>query len=290
MSIEFKEEDKDFFIENGYLIYKNFFSADDISIVRNFVNNIDFNTIDPRYLDSEPGVDTAVYQFLHEQDNCLGDLTNHQDIIDYTSFLMDDETYIWSSKINFKSPWHGRAEYWHNDYIYWKNRGYIKNNMLTAMTFLDSHTIENAALHILPKSHKLKEIEHIDFLDINGLAKKMVPTDVLNKLSSENPVISIEASIGDVSFHHASTIHGSSHNIGPLSRKVLFSQINTHGNLPVNGFESAKEFNLKRTKYEIKELEKKLEKAKNKYQIQISNSDEIISNSPISKIEKDTTQ
>ena len=49
MSIEFKEEDKDFFIENGYLIYKNFFSADDISIVRNFVNNIDFNTIDPRY-------------------------------------------------------------------------------------------------------------------------------------------------------------------------------------------------------------------------------------------------
>jgi hypothetical protein len=286
MTIEFRKEDRDFFWENGYLLYKNFYPVDQVSKVIDFIDRLDFDSIEPRYLDSEPGVKTAVYQFLHEQKNCLGDLSNHQSLIDYTAFLMGDDTYVWSSKINFKSPWHGRAEYWHADYIYWKERGYKNDNMLTAMTFLDSHSIENAALHILPKSHKIDEIEHVDFIDVNGLAKKMVHIETMENLNKENPIIRIEAEIGDVSFHHASTIHGSSHNIGPLARKVLFSQLNTESNLPEDGFIAAKNFNLKRVKFEIEQLEKRLEESKNKYETQLSNTKEIMANSPISSKEK----
>ena len=47
--------------------------------------------------------------------------------------------------------------------------------MLSAMVFLEPHNDINAPLNIFPKTHKLGFIRHDPFINVNGLAKFMVP-------------------------------------------------------------------------------------------------------------------
>ena len=68
-------------------------------------------------------------------------------MIELASKLVDDEVYIYSSKVNLKAAWCGAVEYFHQDLVYWKDRGYPRNDMLSAMVFLEKHnekrTIKN---------------------------------------------------------------------------------------------------------------------------------------------------
>ena len=50
-------------------------------------------------------------------------------MLDFASILMGDETYIWASKVNMKAAWCGN-EYYHQDLVYWKDRGYPKMKCL----------------------------------------------------------------------------------------------------------------------------------------------------------------
>ena len=63
--------------------------------------------------------------------------------------LLGSDVYIWSSKINMKAAWCGIAEYFHQIFAYWKERGYQRDQMMACMVFLDPATLANAALHVL---------------------------------------------------------------------------------------------------------------------------------------------
>ena len=98
-------------------------------------------------------------------------------IIDTNKLNKSKNVLGWASKVNMKAAWCGTAEYYHQDLVYWKDRGYPKNEMLSAMIFLDPHNINNAALNVIPTTHKLGFIEHKPFININGLAKFMIPPE-----------------------------------------------------------------------------------------------------------------
>ena len=70
--------------------------------------------------------------------------------------------------------------------------------MLSAMIFLEPHNDSNAPLNIFPKTHKLGFIKHDPFINVNGLAKFMVPPKTLDKLKKKYGVTKIKANPGDV--------------------------------------------------------------------------------------------
>lgn len=179
--------------------------------------------------------------------------------------LMETPVYIWASKVNVKAAWCGTAEYYHQDLVYWKDRGYPRNDMLTAMIFLEPHTLRNAALHVLPGTHRAGLMEHQPFININGLAKSMVPPATLDRLYREHGVVSVEGEPGDVIFFHAALVHGSSHNISPNSRMTILSQLNTVGNEPIEVGANARQFNLRRAEYELRDAERRHTWFKQKY-------------------------
>jgi ectoine hydroxylase len=270
--------------EEGFLFVKEFYSKKKIKEAVNWFNEQNKSELVKTWTEQEPGVPLAVYSVVHDDKNPLSDLLRDERIYTSAGALMGKDCYLWSSKVNVKAPWCGAVEYYHQDYVYWKDRGYPSDSMLSCMIFLENHRIENAALHVMPGTHKYEFIEHDHFININGLSKRMIPPKVMDDLYLKHGLKIIDASPGDALFFHTSLIHGSGHNISPKGRMILLAQINTIGNEPNNVMRNAKKFNLLRADEEYKDAEKRFNYFKKKYEEQLA-SNELTFGSPIPKNE-----
>jgi len=259
--------------EKGYFLAKNLLDKSKIKAANQWLDSQDQKSLTKSWTEQEPGVDLAVFSVIHKGDHPLAEIANNTQMLQIAGELMGAPVYIWSSKINMKAAWCGTVEYYHQDFVYWKDRGYPSDRMMSCMVFLEHHSFQNGGLCVFPGSHKKGFIEHDSFININGLAKSMVPPQTLNQLNVEYGWESITAEPGDVLFFHTNLVHGSAHNISPKSRRILLSQLNVIGNEPTGVAEKSREFNLKRAQQELVEAQRKLDWFKKKYDEQLASSE-----------------
>ncbi|MDP6582765.1 MAG: phytanoyl-CoA dioxygenase family protein [Vicinamibacterales bacterium] len=225
------------------------------------------------WTEQEPGVPLAVFSVAHIGDHPIARIAAAPSLGEVASTLLGAPVYMWASKVNLKAAWCGTVEYFHQDLVYWKDRGYRRHDLMTGMVFLQSHTARNGALHVMSGTHRLGFIEHEPFVNINGLAKYMVPPPTLARLHRDHGIVAIEGEPGDAVFFHGGVVHGSSHNISPESRMVVISQFNVVGNEPVDVASSARQFNLRRAEFEVAEAERRHNWFKRKYEEQRASND-----------------
>ena len=272
------------FDKYGFTVVKNFFSKIECEKAVIWLKKQNHKKLCKSWTEKEPFVQLAVYYAIHNYKTPISKLAKDRRLLKFAGDLINNDVYIWSSKVNLKSAWYGTAEYYHQDMIYWKDRGYKKNEMLSAMIILEPHKKENSALHVFPGTHKKGLIDHEVFTNINGLAKFSINSKNLNKIYSEHGLKAIEANPGDVVFFHASLVHGSSHNISNKSRMIILSQLNSVKNKPKNVTQSSIKFNLNRAKIELIEAKRKFLWYRSKYKKQ-KKSSKITFSAPIVKEE-----
>ena len=274
-----------FFKKKGYLIIKSFFNKKKINVANKWLKSKKPKTIIKSWTETEPGVPVAVYSVLNEKKTPVYNLSSNRSMLELASQLMKENVYIWHSKVNFKDKWAGTVEYYHQDQVYWKDRGYKSDKMLSCMIPLETHNIYNAGLKLFAGSHKLGFIKHDPFVNINGLCKFMINQQKLDKIYKKYKLIDISVEPGDIVFFHSSIVHGSSHNSSPKSRTIILSQLNTFSNLPTSVEKNAIKFNLKRSKIEYSESKRRFNWFKKKYFGQ-KKSNKIIFSAPIPSEEK----
>lgn len=258
------------FRREGYHIHRRLFDPAVAREAREWLRTQDPAALVKSEGEQEPGVPLAVFSVVHIGDHPIARVARDPRLLEIAGALMGDPVYIWASKVNLKAAWCGTAEYYHQDLVYWKDRGYPRDEMLSVMILLDPHTVRNAALHVIPRSHQLGAIEHAPFINVNGLAKFMVPPGTLDRLHAEHGLVAIEGEPGDAVFFHARLVHGSSHNISPHPRMVILSQLNLVGNEPSEAASRARQFNLRRAEFELREAERRHTALKRKYETQVA--------------------
>lgn len=255
---------------NGFVLLKNFLPKKECNQALKWLNKKNKKKLAKTWTEQEPGVDLAVFFIIHNKlNNPISKLANNKKVLSLASELVDDKVYIYSSKANLKAAWCGAVEYYHQDLVYWRDRGYPREDMLSAMVFLDPHHDENAPLNLFPGTHKLGFIKHEPFINLNGLAKFMVPPKKLSNLQNKYGLKRINAEPGDVLFFHMGVVHGSGHNISPKNRAVVLSQLNTVNNVPRNVQTNSRKFNLTRAKKEVLEAKRRLNWFQKKYHNQL---------------------
>ncbi len=274
----------DEFKKDGYYLHRGMFSEAAATEAANWLKAKDQASLAKSWTEQEPMVPLAVYSVIHQGDDPIATLGRDERMLNMAVELIGDPVYIWASKVNVKAPWCGTAEYYHQDLVYWKDRGYPKDEMLSCMIFLEPHNIYNAAVHVMPGTHRNGFIEHVPFININGLSKYMIPPSTLNKLYPNHGLVTIDAEPGDVLFFHTSLIHGSSHNISQQGRMIILAQLNTVGNEPKDVSSNARLFNLRRAESEMKDAERRYKWFKEKYEKQLASPDLTFS-APIPKEE-----
>lgn len=258
---------------DGYYIHRGLFDRKVAEDAATWLKAQDQAALAKSWTEQEPGVPLAVFSIVHTGDHPIAALAKDARMLAMAGELMSAPVYVWASKVNVKAAWCGTAEYYHQDLVYWKDRGYPRNDMLTAMILLDSHAMRNAALHVIPGSHRRGFVEHMPFININGLAKFMVPPATMDELYQEHGLVTVEGEPGDMMFFHAALVHGSSHNISPHSRMIILSQLNTVGNEPNDVKANARQFNLRRAEFELREAERRYAWFKRKYSEQAASED-----------------
>ena len=90
---------------------------------------------------------------------------------------------------------------------------------------MNDHDSENAVLQIFPGTHKLGFIEHQNFININSLAKFMIPPRKLDKLQNKYKKLQVEGKTGDVLFFPGWLTHKTEVNSSEHDRYVMSMNI-----------------------------------------------------------------
>ena len=112
----------------------------------------------------------------------------------------------------YKEPVGGHPKHLHQDSAYFEHKF---DGPMASLNYVVDTTLENGALYVVPGSHKLGQLKHVDTFSHLGLDEDEWPWEA---------ALPIEGKAGDSIFFHVKTIHGSQENHGKAPRPVLINR------------------------------------------------------------------
>lgn len=216
------------FDRDGYVLIREFFDADETSLLQSAVNR------DPAIRahfynrgDAE-GLNTKMATWNHPGDSVYGYAARSHKMVDTMEDLLGGEVYHYHSKITAKEPHEGGAWEWHQDYGYWHNNGCLFPYMASAMIALDRCAKSNGCLQVLKGSHHLGRIDH-GLLDGDQVGADLRRVEEAKK---HLDLVYCEMEPGDVLFFHCNTLHRSDQNRSDDRRWTLICCYNAARNDP----------------------------------------------------------
>lgn len=218
------KEDIDFYKEHGYWISPKVISDERLKRCIEHMNMVydgQFETgTEPwTYWKGEPGLRQT--NNAHWADYTLRELATDPTIGAIAAALMGTDTVkVWHDQLLFK-PGSGDARTkanvgWHQDYHYWQCAA--EPSMITAWIAFDDVNLANGCMQVVPGSHKWGLIDVNDFYDHD--LEKQEREMKLPEGKNFTP-IPLVMKAGQVSFHHAMTLHGSGPNTSSAPRRSL---------------------------------------------------------------------
>ena len=145
MNKKLKNNQIKFYKKYGYLIVKNVLNNVEVTDINRILKLLEKKQPVARGI-TEPGIKKSLIHSIHKNKSFIKKIEKKNWFQSFCAGLLGSkEVSVWNAKANLKKKWYGTAEYYHQDLVYWKDRGYPKNEMLSAMIFLDPHNINNAA-------------------------------------------------------------------------------------------------------------------------------------------------
>lgn len=231
MSTEVLPNDRDvaFFEAEGYWIAPKILDDDRLDALRKSMMRVyegDYETgQEPWKGYWKPGENAASLRKTdnsHWSDLTLRDLATDSVIGEIAAKLMRAHSIrLWHDQLLYK-PGEGKAKTsganvgWHQDYFYWQAAQ--APTMLTAWVAFDDVDEENGCMRVIPKSHTWGLIDENDFF-AQDLAEQQANMKTPDGQATE--VVPLVMKAGQVSFHHALTLHGSGPNTTDKPRRSL---------------------------------------------------------------------
>ena len=136
----------------------------------------------------------------------INELIRDSRIVDVVEDVLGPNILVWGTNFFIKNAHDPAYISWHQDSTYW---GLSHPDVMTAWIALSNVTIENGAMRMLPGSHLMDQLPHVDtFADNNLLTRgQEVQVDV-----DESKAVDIPLKPGEMSLHHVRTVHGSNPN------------------------------------------------------------------------------
>jgi ectoine hydroxylase-related dioxygenase (phytanoyl-CoA dioxygenase family) len=197
---------KNFFEKNGYLTgLPPVFTPEEVRQINAGLNEL------MKFL--RPGEDSKEIREWHESSRFLYDICINETILDYVEDLLGP-FYLWASNFFIKEPHSKSTVGWHQDAYYWP---LDPHESLTVWIAMDDVDEENAAMQVVPGSHKAGLLKHA----------RSQATDSVLTLECEkgqfrdDSAVSLILKAGQISIHHDNVVHGSPANLSNRRRAGL---------------------------------------------------------------------
>jgi len=224
-----QEKDADFYKENGYLLVKGVFNAQEVAEMREAVEHIIARAAQSKadsnaawqgdYMPPEELKKLVLKGFhnVHYHDAAFTRAVVHPNMRAVLNRLIGPNVQLHHSKMLVKPPEVGAAFPMHQDYPYFPHE---RHTMLAASVHLDDADEENGCLRVIPGSHRIGSLPHVGAYYLNH---------------KEYPIqegLSCPAQAGDVLFFNYLTIHGSESNRSQRTRRNVLFQYRDPSDFP----------------------------------------------------------
>lgn len=215
------EADLQKFDEDGYLLFENAFSSEEISVLRDELDRIYEMEREEVWRESSGVVRTAFA--AHQYSEPFRRVGAHPRLIGPVSQLLDGQVYIHQYKINAKAAFEGDVWQWHQDYGTWARDDLMPEpRAMNIALFLDDVTEFNGPLWLIPGSHKQGVLEAGHDLKTTSYPLWTLDKATITRLAQEKGMFSAKGKAGTVLMFHSNIVHASSPNIGPWGRTIVY--------------------------------------------------------------------
>jgi phytanoyl-CoA hydroxylase len=213
--------------EQGFVAVRQLFSKEEADVLhQTSVSDTVISEKSYELLDAS-GFKTRLALWYSPGDDVYGMMSRSRRMVTAVEQLLGGPVAHYHSKVMQKAPRTGGAWEWHQDYGYWYKNGFLFPDMLSVMIALTPSTIENGCLQVLPGSHKMGRVEHLNTGEQVGADQAKV--DAYAKLK---PVQYCELQPGDALFFHSNLLHSSGQNTSENPRWSIISAYNRIDNRP----------------------------------------------------------
>lgn len=228
-------EQRTFYEENGYLKVENAVTATELETLRgiayDFIERSRGITESNEVYDLDEGHSAdqprlTRIKLPHRQHPYFWELLQNSGITEVMNDLLGPDTMLQTSKLNTKAPGGGAAVEWHQDWAFYPH---TNDSMLAFGLMLEDVGLDNGPLMVIPGSHKGPILSHMANGVFCGAVDPDDPAFALDK------AITLTGKAGDMTVHHARTLHGSAPNTSDRSRLILFYECHAADAWPLLG-------------------------------------------------------
>ncbi|MEO1089375.1 MAG: phytanoyl-CoA dioxygenase family protein [Pseudomonadota bacterium] len=162
----------------------------------------------------------------HKRHPAFAELLHGERIRGILSQLLGPNVALQTSKLNTKAPGGGAAVEWHQDWAFYPH---TNDDMLALAVMLDDVDEANGPLMVIPGSHLGPVLNHHTGGVFCGAIDPEDPTFRFDR------AMTLTGKAGDVTIHHARTLHGSAPNRSDRPRLILFFEAHAADAWPLLG-------------------------------------------------------
>ncbi len=222
------------FEEHGYLFFEGLLGATEVSVLQQALPVI-LSRQGPEIIREKDYLSATRLAFgAHVYSEPFRSLSVLPRLLKPVQQLLQDDVYLHQSRINPKQGFGGGAAWdWHQDYPPWhKIDGMATPSCIMVSVFIDHCTPVTSPLLVVPRSHRhglLDSKLHNDAKE-GGYALHHIDNATLKELAEESGIEALIGPAGSVAFVHCNVVHGSTNNVSPWRRAIMYLIYNAVSN------------------------------------------------------------
>src|SRR5690348_12594102 len=217
------------FDDEGYVFFPNCFSEDEIALLRAEADNI--LKLDRQEVWREKSGAPRTAFAAHKFNKVFEVMSRHPRLVEPLMQLFGESVYVHQFKLNAKAAFTGDVWQWHQDYGTWKrDDGMPEPRAMNIAIFLDEVMPINGPLMLVPKSQHAGDLKASHDLETTSYPLWTLDEETVTRLVKEGGIVAPTGKAGGMLMFHGNLVHGSSGNITPYPRKIVYLTLNAVSN------------------------------------------------------------
>jgi len=217
------------FDELGYLFLPGCFSEEEVAVLRDEAEAI-YRSGRQEVWREKTGAPRTAFA-AHTYNEAFRLLGTHPRLVEPLEQLFGEQLYMHQFKINAKAAFEGDVWQWHQDYGTWaRDDGMPEPRAMNIAVFMDEVMPINGPLMLIPKSHRHGTLAAGHDLQTTSYPLWTLDKETVTRLVDEGGIVAPTGKPGSVLMFHGNLVHGSSGNITPYPRKIVYLTLNAVSN------------------------------------------------------------
>lgn len=217
------------FDELGYVFLPGCFNPIEIEAMRTASREI-FEQERPEIWRERNGTPRTAFA-CHQYNEACRLMSTDARLVEPVEQLFGEDVYLHQFKINAKAAFTGEVWQWHQDFPTWhKDDGMPDARAMNIAVFLDDVLPVNGPLMFIPRSHRAGALAASHDTQTTSYPLWTLDNETVTDLVERNGLVAPTGEAGGVLMFHANLVHGSSGNITPYPRRIVYLTLSALSN------------------------------------------------------------